>query len=50
MAEADAETSDEFGAALVEELGQRSGGAAGDLLEGVGRVVVFAGQDRPLTA
>ena len=25
MAEADAETSDEFGAVLVEELGQRSG-------------------------
>ena len=33
---------------LVKELGHRARGAAGDLLEGVGRVVVLAGEDRPL--
>jgi hypothetical protein len=32
----------------VEELGDRARGAAGDLAEGAGRVVVLAGQDRPL--
>jgi hypothetical protein len=32
----------------MEELGHRARGAAGDLLEGVGRVVVLAGEDRPL--
>ena len=35
-------------AVLVEVLGQRAREAADDLLEGVGRVVVLAGQDRPL--
>jgi hypothetical protein len=33
---------------LVEELGHRARCAAGDLGEGAGRVVVLAGQDRPL--
>jgi hypothetical protein len=33
---------------LVEELGHRVRGAAGDLGEGAGGVVVLAGQDRPL--
>jgi len=33
---------------LVKELGHRARGAAGDLLEGAGGVVVLAGQDRPL--
>jgi hypothetical protein len=37
-----------LGAVVVEELGHRARGAAGDLLEGVGRVVVLAGEDRPL--
>jgi hypothetical protein len=32
----------------VKELCDRARGAAGDLLEGVGRVVVLAGEDRPL--
>jgi hypothetical protein len=32
----------------VEELGDRSWGAADDLLEGAGGVVVLAGEDRPL--
>ena len=44
----DARASGEFRAVLVEELGHRARGAAGDLLEGAGRVVVLAGQDRPL--
>src|SRR6476469_2294159 len=40
--------SDELGAVVVQELGEGSRRPAGDLLEGVGRVVVFAGEDRPL--
>ena len=32
---------------LVKELRDRARRAAGDLLEGVGRVVVLAGEDRP---
>jgi len=32
----------------VQELGHRPRGVAGDLLEGAGRTVVLAGQDRPL--
>ncbi len=40
--------SGEFRAVLAEELGYRARGAAGDLLEGAGRVVVLAGEDRPL--
>ena len=39
---------EEFRAVLVKELGQRARGATCDLLEGVGRVVVLAGADRPL--
>src|SRR5258705_7785391 len=46
--EGDARASGEFRAVLVEELGYRARGAAGDLAEGAGRVVVLAGQDRPL--
>ena len=41
-----ARRSDEFRAVLVEELGHRAWRAAGDLVEGVGRVVVLAGEDR----
>ena len=33
---------------LVKERGYWAAGAAGDLLEGVGPVVVLAGKDRPL--
>jgi hypothetical protein len=40
--------SEEFCAVLVEELGDWAWGAAGDLLEGAGGVVVLAGEDRPL--
>ena len=40
--------SDEFRAVVVKELGHRARRAAGDLLEGAGRVVVLAGEDRPL--
>src|SRR5262245_48583551 len=40
--------SDEFAAVLVKELGQQARGSAGDPLEGVGRVVVLAGEGRPL--
>ena len=47
-AEGDARGSGEFRAVLVEELGHRARGAAGDLAEGAGRVVVLTGQDRPL--
>jgi hypothetical protein len=46
--EGDARASGEFRAVLVEELGHRARGAAGDLAEGAGGVVVLAGQDRPL--
>ena len=46
--EDDARASGEFRAVLVKELGHRARGAAGDLLEGGGRVVVLAGADRPL--
>ena len=46
--EDDARASEEFRAVLVEELGHRARGVAGDLLEGAGRVVVLAGEDRPL--
>ena len=46
--EDDAPASHEFRAVLVKELGHRTRGAAGDLLEGVGRVVVLTGEDRPL--
>src|SRR5271165_1031712 len=46
--EGDARASDEFRAVLVQELGHWARGAAGDLLEGAGRVVVLAGEDRPL--
>jgi hypothetical protein len=38
----------EFRAVVVKELGEWAWRAAGDLLEGVGRVVVLAGEDRPL--
>ena len=44
----DAWASEEFRAVLVKELGHRAWGAAGDLLEDVGRVVVLAGEDRPI--
>src|SRR5262249_43522626 len=40
--------SKEFCAVLVEKFSQRARGTAGDLLEGVGRVVVLTGEDRPL--
>ena len=40
----DARASDEFRAVVVEELGDGAWGAAGDLLEGAGRVVVLAGE------
>ena len=43
----DARASDEFRAVLVKELSHRARGVAGDLLEGAGRVVVLAGEDRP---
>src|SRR5271154_5353037 len=46
--EDDARASGEFRAVFVEELGDWARGAAGDLLEGAGRVVVLAGEDRPL--
>jgi hypothetical protein len=46
--EGDARASGEFRAVLVEELGHRARGAAGDLAEGAGGVVVLVGQDRPL--
>src|ERR1043166_5833156 len=46
--EGDARASHEFRAVLVKELGHRAWGAAGDLLKGLGRVVVLAGEDRPL--
>ncbi len=41
----DARALHEFCAVLVKELGHRARGAAGDLLEGVGGVVVLAGED-----
>ncbi len=44
----DARGSGEFRAVLVEELGHRARGAAGDLLKGACGVVVLPGQDRPL--
>jgi len=44
----DAPALDEFRAVLVKELGHRARGAAGDLLESVSRVLVLAGEDRPL--
>src|SRR5215831_13721942 len=43
-----ARASDEFRAVVMKELGDWAWGAAGDLLEGSGRVVVLAGEDRPL--
>src|SRR5580700_2219327 len=43
-----ARASGEFRAVLMKELGHRARGAAGDLLEGAGRVVVLSGEDRPL--
>ena len=43
-----ARASEEFRAVVVKELGDWAWGAAGDLLEGGGRVVVLAGEDRPL--
>ena len=43
-----ARVSGEFRAVLVQELGDGVRRPAGDLLEGVGRVVVLAGEDRPL--
>jgi hypothetical protein len=46
--EDDARASGEFRAVVVKELGDWARGAAGDLAEGAGRVVVLAGQDRPL--
>jgi hypothetical protein len=46
--ERDARVSDEFRAVLVQEVGDGVRRPAGDLLEGVGRVVVLAGEDRPL--
>src|SRR4029079_13123230 len=46
--EGHARASGECGAVVVKELGHRAWGAAGDLLEGVRRVVVLAGEDRPL--
>src|ERR1700722_20243976 len=46
--EDDARASGEFRAVVVKELRDWARGAAGDLLEGAGRVVVLAGQDRPL--
>src|SRR5215467_2316552 len=46
--EDDARASEEFRAVVVKELGDWAWGAAGDLLEGAGRVVVLAGEDRPL--
>jgi hypothetical protein len=45
---AETRASDEFRAVVVEELGHRARGAAGDPLEGVGRMVVLASEDRPL--
>src|SRR5690242_10563198 len=47
-AEGDSQASGEFRAVLVKEFGHWARGAAGDLLEGAGGVVVLAGQDRPL--
>jgi len=47
-AEGDVRASGEVRAVLAEELGYRARGAAGDLGEGAGGVVVLAGQDRPL--
>ncbi len=44
----DARASDEFRAVVVKELGDWAWGAAGDLLEGAGRVVVLTGENRPL--
>jgi hypothetical protein len=38
----------DFRAVLGQELGDEVRGPAGDLLEGVGRTVVLAGEDRPL--
>ena len=46
--EGDARASGEFRAIVVKEFGDWAWGAAGDLLEGAGGVVVLAGQDRPL--
>src|SRR5262249_60408533 len=46
--EDDARASEEFRAVVVKELGDWAWGAAGDLLEGAGGVVVLAGEDRPL--
>jgi hypothetical protein len=46
--ERDARVSDEFRAVLVQELGDGARRPAGDQLEGIGRVVVLAGEDRPL--
>ena len=43
------EGSDEFRTVVVKELGNGPWGAAGDLLEGAGRVVVLAGENGPLT-
>src|SRR5215470_14309135 len=45
--ERDARASHECRAVVVNELGQRARGAAGDPLEGVRRVVVLAGKNRP---
>jgi len=44
----DARASKESRAVGVKELGDRAWGAAGDLLESAGGVVVLAGEDRPL--
>ena len=44
----DTRASAELCAVGVEELGDWAWGAAGDLLEGAGGVVVLAGEDRPL--
>jgi hypothetical protein len=40
--------SDECRAEFVKELGHGARGAAGNPLKGVGRIVVLAGEDRPL--
>src|ERR1700737_2067455 len=44
----DTRASEEFRAVVVKELGEWTWRAASDLLESVGRVVVLAGEDRPL--